>query len=128
MKRIVRHFGSDWFSGSGVLQEVISLSSRRNYLYRETLLLFLSTTCSIIDIHALTASYIPVLERLTYDPIANVRLNVAKSLETIIPVLIATNQSDLIRSPVLPILQQLERDADVDVRDHAERALHVVPT
>lgn len=105
----------------------MELRNRRNYLKRETLLFLMATSCSSVDLTIITSVFLPVLEALGNDSVANVRFNVAKTLESLIPVLVAANQTSVLRSPIVTILQQLERDSDMDVRDYATKALHLIP-
>lgn len=128
--RIVRQFGSEWAVGSGFLARVMALGSHRNYLRRLTLLSALASTCSSLAPTVLKEHYLPLLEKLAADPIANVRFNVAKTLECLVPVLLASSDpvaSSLVQVPIVPILQQLQRDADRDVHDFATRALNLIP-
>ena len=67
---------------------------------------------------------LPTVIELSSDPIPNIRFNVAKSLETMIP-LLKQNQAilELISSMVKPALEKLSMDTDGDVRFFATRAL-----
>ena len=67
---------------------------------------------------------LPTVIELSSDPIPNIRFNVAKSLETMIP-LLKQNQAilELISSMVKPTLEKLSMDTDGDVRFFATRAL-----
>jgi serine/threonine-protein phosphatase 2A regulatory subunit A len=127
IKRIVRQFGSEW-AVKGLLPRLLELGRHRNYLRRNTLLFALSATCSVVSPIVVESMYLPVLQQLSTDPIANVRLNVAKALEAVVPVLAAESAAkELLRAPIIPILQQLQRDADVDVHDFATQALNIIP-
>jgi serine/threonine-protein phosphatase 2A regulatory subunit A len=67
---------------------------------------------------------LPTVISLSEDPIPNIRFNVAKALETLTPSLKQdANTVDLIESTVVPSLQKLTNDKDVDVRFFASRAL-----
>lgn len=130
LKRLIRQFGSDWAVESGLLQRLLELGQHRNYLRRETLLFALASTCSVVSSKVISSFYIPALEVLSTDPIANVRFNVAKTLEAIIPVLLSIDDSNiksLLNAPIIPVLQQLQRDSDVDVHDFATKTLNMVP-
>ena len=69
-------------------------------------------------------SVLPTVIELSSDPIPNIRFNVAKSLETMIPML-KQNQAmlDMVSSMAKPTLEKLSSDPDVDVRFFANRAL-----
>lgn len=130
-KRIMRQFGGDWAVSSGFLGRLLELGSHRNYLRRMTLLSALASTCSSISPAVIRDHYLPLVEKLASDPIANVRFNVAKTLEAFVPVLLASSDGgmaqSLLRTPIVPILQQLQRDSDHDVHNFATRALNLIP-
>lgn len=69
---------------------------------------------------------LPTVIELSNDPIPNIRFNVAKSLETMIPML-KQNQAmqELVPSMAKPTLEKLCTDEDGDVRFFATRALQV---
>lgn len=60
---------------------------------------------------------------LSSDPIPNIRFNVAKGFETIIPLLKKLGTDNL--KDVIGRLTAMKSDADVDVRFFSERALSV---
>jgi serine/threonine-protein phosphatase 2A regulatory subunit A len=61
---------------------------------------------------------------LADDPIPNVRFNVAKSLEVLAPILKKDQTTDsLVAEKVIPVLEKLSQDSDVDVKWFAEKAL-----
>lgn len=128
LKRIIRQFGSEWALSSGIIERLLSIGQHRNYLRRLTLLFALGSICSVVSISMITDTFLPMMESLSADPIANVRFNVAKTFEAMVPVLLAADQSALVDAKILPILQQLERDLDQDVQDFALRALKLVPS
>lgn len=70
-------------------------------------------------------SIVPTITILGKDPIPNIRFNVAKSLETMIPVLRKQNLSPLIDEIVKPLLVKMKDDTDADVRYFALKALLV---
>ena len=126
LKRLIRQFGTV-LANSLIVPAFFSLSKHRNYLRRITFLYALSATCSVVSVDTLRSQYLPILNSLAADPIANVRLNVAKTLQTMVPVLLTSELKDSLAQVIIPILQGLQRDADVDVHDFATRALNMVP-
>ncbi|XP_078288854.1 serine/threonine-protein phosphatase 2A 65 kDa regulatory subunit A beta isoform isoform X3 [Panthera onca] len=69
-----------------------------------------------------TKHMLPVVLKMAGDQVANVRFNVAKSLQKIGPVL----NTDALREEVKPVLQKLGQDEDVDVKYFAQEAISVV--
>lgn len=130
IKRIIQQFGSEWAVSSGFLEGLLEFAQHRNYLRRVTFLIALGNLSPVLDPKALQSHIIPALEKLSSDPIANVRFNVAKTIEETIPILTASEESRLketIGTTIIPMLQQLQRDADADVRDFATRTLNLIP-
>jgi serine/threonine-protein phosphatase 2A regulatory subunit A len=69
-------------------------------------------------------SILPTITELSKDPIPNIRFNVAKSLESLIPLLKKDpNTAELVSSSVKPTLEKLCTDQDGDVKFFATRAL-----
>lgn len=67
---------------------------------------------------------LPTVVALSNDPIPNIRFNVAKSLETLIPLLCKEGGSpDVLTQTVKPVLEKLSQDTDVDVRFFSIRAM-----
>lgn len=64
---------------------------------------------------------LPTILSFTRDPVANLRFNVAKSLERLAPRL----EPAIVAGVVRPALVALAADADADVRFYAARALSV---
>lgn len=71
---------------------------------------------------ALKEQLLPALVTLGKDPIPNIRFNVAKSLETLAPIL-KPKQISTINDQVKPLLSKLKDDKDIDVRFFSEKAL-----
>ncbi|OBS71787.1 hypothetical protein A6R68_13635 [Neotoma lepida] len=69
-----------------------------------------------------TKHMLPTVLRMAGDPVANVRFNVAKSLQKIGPIL----DNSTLQSEVKPILEKLTQDQDVDVKYFAQEALTVL--
>lgn len=90
----------------------------------------------VVDIDIIEASVLPMMDRLVADPIPNIRFNVAKSYAVIIDTLkklpekgtIAEQEASgkehspsskgqqLITNSIMPNLEKLQNDTDVDVR------------
>lgn len=64
---------------------------------------------------------LPVVIGLADDSVANVRFNVAKTLQKIAPAL----DESTIKSQIKPVLDKLNGDADADVKYFAQEALTV---
>lgn len=131
LHRVIRQFGPDW-ADAALLPRLLPLAKHRNYLRRMTLLRALGASGAVVSLAALRTHFLPVLEQLAADPIANVRFSVARALQALIPVLAASSTGnaeirEVLSKTVIPLLQQLQRDNDADVHDYATDALNLVP-
>jgi len=121
LKKLVEKFGSDWAQQT-VIPKVIQMSRDQNYLHRMTCLFcinqLLAADCGqeMIGKHLL-----PCVLGMAGDAVANVRFNVAKTLQKLGPVLDQTS----IQQQVKPCLEKLRQDADMDVQYFAQEALEV---
>ena len=70
---------------------------------------------------AIVEKMVPVTLSLVNDPIPNIRFNVAKTLERMIPRLKAQHRA-VLDTQIKPALENLAADSDHDVRFFASRA------
>lgn len=67
---------------------------------------------------------LPTVTNLVSDPIPNIRFNVAKSIEALIPVLMQNpDTAPLVDQQLKPALIKLSEDSDNDVRFFSQKAL-----
>jgi serine/threonine-protein phosphatase 2A regulatory subunit A len=77
-----------------------------------------------LNVQVLRDDILETVLRLAGDPIPNIRFNVAKTLDVIAAVMVASPEGmEVTKSSLLPILQQLQADNDADVRYFSGRAL-----
>lgn len=94
-----------------LIPKVTALAASPNYMRRVTLLHVIKMMLDVVDQRTASAELLPVLVRLSADPIANVRLNVA------IAIRVGLAAKRLMPQEVETISAKLRADADVDVRD-----------
>lgn len=124
---LIKAFGTQWALDSGLIDKLLQLATHNNYLRREICLFLLSDLLTEVSIDYVTVGFLmPVLEGLRNDPVANVKICLAKTIQNLVPVLIA-DRPDIIKDSCLPVLQQLAIDSDVDVQFFALQALGLVP-
>ncbi|KMU89863.1 phosphatase PP2A regulatory subunit A [Coccidioides immitis H538.4] len=131
----------DWANDS-IIPKVVAMGQHPNYLYRMTTCFAISTLAPVITLKMIEGSILPILDRLSKDDIPNIRFNVAKSYAVLIDILqrlpedgtiSELEKSDQAKSPsprnqsiiqhqILPHLEQLKQDEDVDVRYFATTA------
>jgi serine/threonine-protein phosphatase 2A regulatory subunit A len=105
---------------------------------------FTQTLAPVLTLSIIEASILPIMERLVADAIPNIRFNVAKTYAVLIGVLrklpetgsIEGNERDgvplngsargarIIDERIMPNLEKLQQDDDVDVRYFATTAAH----
>ncbi|KAJ9312106.1 hypothetical protein DTO271D3_7677 [Paecilomyces variotii] len=141
LKKLTEVFGVEWASQS-IIPKVMAMGQHPNYLYRMTTCFAISTLAPAVSVDIIESSILPILERLTTDDIPNIRFNVAKSYAVLIYTLrrlpaegslIDLEKSgetktpspkgqELIQQRILPNLEKLQEDDDVDVRYFATTA------
>lgn len=85
------------------------------------------TMASVVTPELLKEHLLPTITKLGSDPIPNIRFNVAKSLEGVVPVIKKNPETAaLIDSVVKPTLTKLSEDGDGDVRYFASKALNSI--
>jgi len=84
-----------------------------------TTLFCIQALAEVVGAEVLSESMLPLLLRLSKDPVPNIRFNVAKVLRVVVPLI----GKELADSRVRPILKDLAEDEDVDVKYFANIAL-----
>ncbi|EKG17101.1 HEAT domain-containing protein [Macrophomina phaseolina MS6] len=141
LKKLTEVFGVDW-ANEAIVPKVMAMGAHPNYLYRMTTCFAISTLAPALSLSVIEASILPMMEKLVDDRIPNIRFNVAKSYEVLINVLKRLPETgtivelekagsspagsqrglDLIQNSILPNLEKLQQDDDVDVRYFATTA------
>lgn len=141
LKRLTEVFGVDWAS-EAIIPKVMAMGAHPNYLYRMTTCFAISTLASVVTMDVIAKSILPMLEQLTGDNIPNIRFNIAKTYSIIISVLrrlpdqgtiytlekagapftASPRGQQLIDERIMPNLEKLQKDDDVDVRFFASTA------
>ncbi|GAB7358108.1 hypothetical protein MBLNU230_g0268t1 [Neophaeotheca triangularis] len=143
LKKLTEVFGVEWASGN-IVPKVAAMAEHPNYLYRMTTCFAVSTLAPALSLPVLSASVLPILKQLVADPIPNIRFNVAKSYAVLVDIfkrlpdetstLLSLEKegrndttgtqkgSQCVTEEVLPQLEKLMQDDDVDVRFFASSA------
>lgn len=117
-KKLVDQFGSQWAENT-IIPSVLVMARDKNYLHRMTCLFCINVLAEACGVEMTTRLLLPTVLLLANDGVANVRFNVAKTLQKISPYLEAT----AIETQVKPALEQLNADQDVDVKHFASEAI-----
>jgi serine/threonine-protein phosphatase 2A regulatory subunit A len=118
LKKLVEKFGSDWATNT-VIPKVLQMSRDQNYLHRMTCLFSINVLANACGPEITTKLMLPTVITLGADSVANVRFNVAKTLQKIGPIL----DQNTLQTQVKPCLDKLQKDSDVDVRYFAKEAV-----
>ncbi|CAF0852576.1 unnamed protein product [Rotaria sordida] len=121
LKKLVEKFGRDW-AQSTVIPKVIQLARDQNYLYRMTCLFAVNALAESCGQDITQRMMLPTVVTLASDPVANVRFNVAKTLQRIYPAL----DQNALALHVKPCLEKLCQDSDHDVQHFASEALETL--
>ncbi|KAH8258979.1 hypothetical protein KR038_000981 [Drosophila bunnanda] len=139
MKKLVEQFGAPW-AEQAIIPMILVMSRNKNYLHSEfdngtryfqlnfnlypsslgmTCLFCLNVLAEVCGTDITTKLLLPTVLLLAADPVANVRFNVAKTLQKISPFL----EASVIDAQVKPTLDKLNADTDVDVKHFAAQAI-----
>ncbi|KIH93109.1 protein phosphatase 2 (formerly 2A), regulatory subunit A [Sporothrix brasiliensis 5110] len=146
LKKLTEVFGVDWAS-EAIIPKVMAMGNHPNYLYRMTTCFAITTLASVVSLEVIGKHILPMMDKLVVDDIPNIRFNVAKTYGVLIDVLKrlpdqgtlhspenadkagsgappapSAKGAELIQSRVLPSLEKLQKDEDVDVRYFATTA------
>ncbi|GAB5577064.1 serine/threonine-protein phosphatase 2A 65 kDa regulatory subunit A beta isoform isoform X4 [Prionailurus iriomotensis] len=121
LMKLVQKFGTEWAQNT-IVPRVLVMANDPNYLHRMTTLFCINALSEACGQEITTKHMLPVVLKMAGDQVANVRFNVAKSLQKIGPVL----NTDALREEVRPVLQKLGQDEDVDVKYFAQEAISVL--
>ncbi|KAF2463264.1 ARM repeat-containing protein [Lindgomyces ingoldianus] len=141
LKKLTEVFGVEW-ANDAIVPKVMAMGQHPNYLYRMTTCFAVSTLAPALSLDVIETSILPMMDKLVNDDIPNIRFNVAKSYSILIDTLkqlpeqgtvLALQKTgnpgtgcqkgqDLITKSILPNLEKLQQDDDVDVRYFATTA------
>ncbi|EJD47700.1 Ser/Thr protein phosphatase 2A regulatory subunit A [Auricularia subglabra TFB-10046 SS5] len=123
LKKLALVFGDEWAKAQ-IVPKLVAMGSHPNYLFRITAVLAIPVIVPILNSESNQELMTKVLFPLMADPIPNIRFNVAKSLEVMAQQVATTDEGrELGRSTIIPAVERLKNDADMDVRYFANRAL-----
>uniref|UniRef100_A0A674NNF5 Protein phosphatase 2, regulatory subunit A, beta b n=1 Tax=Takifugu rubripes TaxID=31033 RepID=A0A674NNF5_TAKRU len=121
LMKLVKKFGHEWAQNT-IVPKVLGMANDPNYLHRMTTLFCINALSEACGQEITTKQMLPVVLKMANDQVANVRFNVAKSLQKIGPVL----ESLALQTEVKPVLEKLTTDTDMDVKYFAQEALNVL--
>ncbi|KAK2099453.1 hypothetical protein P7K49_020801 [Saguinus oedipus] len=120
LMKLVQKFGTEWAQNT-IVPKVLIMANDPNYLHRMTTLFCINALSEACGQEVTTKQMLPTVLKMAGDQVANVRFNVAKSLQKIGPIL----DTSALQGEVKPVLQKLGQDEDMDVKYFAQEAISV---
>ncbi len=80
VKHLTEIFGPQW-AVTHVIPKLLSLHVDKNYLHRLTPLFGIATLASVLPPDVVRRMFLPVIVTLQQDPVPNIRMNVAKTIQ-----------------------------------------------
>jgi len=118
LRRLCEVLGEEW-SEANVVPQLQALLSHRNYLCRISVLLCAAALSNVVTAAFLERHLVPIVQRMSSDPIPNVRFNSAKAIKAIQE---SPAGQGAARVLLVPCLQRLRGDEDRDVQFFARGA------
>ncbi|KAF9103423.1 hypothetical protein BGX29_003383 [Mortierella sp. GBA35] len=123
LRKLTEVFGVDWAKQT-ISPKVLAMGTHPNYLYRMTTIFAITAMAPAVTPEVIRDYILPTVTNLVSDPIPNIRFNVAKSIEALIPVLMQNpDTAPLVDQQLKPALVKLSEDSDNDVRFFSQKAL-----
>ncbi|XP_072125734.1 serine/threonine-protein phosphatase 2A 65 kDa regulatory subunit A beta isoform-like [Mobula birostris] len=120
LTKLVEKFGKDW-AESTIMPKVLAMASDPNYHHRMTTQFCINVLSEACGQEITAKHMLPTVLQMAGDQVANIRFNVAKTLQKIGPVLDAST----LQNEFKPILEKLGQDQDMDVKYFAQEAMTV---
>jgi len=98
---------------------VLEKINNPHYLYRMTILQAISLLAPVMGAEITCQKLLPVVINSSKDRVPNIKFNVAKVLQSLIPIL----DQSVVEKTLRQCLVELSEDPDVDVRYYANQAL-----
>ncbi|PAN30204.1 hypothetical protein PAHAL_3G000200 [Panicum hallii] len=102
-----------------IIPQVLEKINNPHYLYRMTILQAISLLAPVMGAEITCQKLLPVVINSSKDRVPNIKFNVAKVLQSLVPIL----DQSVVEKTVKPCLVELSEDPDVDVRYYANQAL-----
>ncbi|XP_072125790.1 uncharacterized protein [Mobula birostris] len=118
LTKLVEKFGKDW-AESTIMPKVLAMASDPNYHHRMTTQFCINVLSEACGQEITAKHMLPTVLQMAGDQVANIRFNVAKTLQKIGPVLDAST----LQNKFKPMLEKLGQDQDMDVKYFAQEAM-----
>ncbi|KDO70022.1 hypothetical protein CISIN_1g0068981mg, partial [Citrus sinensis] len=100
----------------------LEMINNPHYLYRMTILRAISLLAPVMGSEITCSRLLPVVINASKDRVPNIKFNVAKVLQSLIPIV----DQSMVEKTIRPCLVELTEDPDVDVRFFATQAIQSI--
>ncbi|KAF3515131.1 hypothetical protein F2Q69_00007997 [Brassica cretica] len=121
LKRLAEEFGSEW-AMQHIVPQVLDMVNNPHYLHRMMALRAISLMAPVMGSEITCSKFLPVVVEAAKDRVPNIKFNVAKLLQSLIPIV----DQSVVDKTIRQCLVDLSEDPDVDVRYFANQALHSI--
>uniref|UniRef100_A0A0D3B1K8 Condensin complex subunit 1 C-terminal domain-containing protein n=1 Tax=Brassica oleracea var. oleracea TaxID=109376 RepID=A0A0D3B1K8_BRAOL len=121
LKRFTEEFGPEWAMQHLVPQckEVLDIVTNPHYLHRMMVLRAISLMAPVMGSEITCSKFLLVVAEASKDKVPNVKFNVAKLLQSLIPIV----DQSVVEKTIRQCLVDLSEDPDVDFRYFANQAI-----
>lgn len=119
--RLGEELGQRW-SEVNIIPQLQTLAEHKNYLYRITAILSMRALAEVSGRDFIDKHLVPMVVKLTSDPVPNVRFNAAKTI-LVINQVVGNNTPASFDGQLQPCLYRLLQDEDPDVKFFAQKAV-----
>ncbi|KAH0916071.1 hypothetical protein HID58_030517, partial [Brassica napus] len=121
LKRLAEEFGSEW-AMQHIVPQVLDMVNNPHYLHRMMALRAISLMAPVMGSEITCSKFLPVVVEAAKDRVPNIKFNVAKLLQSLIPIV----DQSVVDKTIRQCLVDLSEDPDVDVRYFANQALRSI--
>ncbi|WZZ45601.1 hypothetical protein YC2023_041860 [Brassica napus] len=121
LKRLAEEFGSEW-AMQHIVSQVLDMVNNPHYLHRMMALRAISLMAPVMGSEITCSKFLPVVVEAAKDRVPNIKFNVAKLLQSLIPIV----DQSVVDKTIRQCLVDLSEDPDVDVRYFANQALRSI--
>ncbi|KAL0751136.1 hypothetical protein Bca101_033139 [Brassica carinata] len=121
LKRFAEEFGPEW-AMQHLVPEVLDMVTNPHYLHMMMVLRAISLMAPVMGSEITCSNFLPVVAEASKDRVPNVKLNVAKLMQSLISIV----DHSVVEKTIRQRLVDLNEDPDVDVRYFANQVLRSI--
>lgn len=126
LSQLSKQFGEEW-TKEHIIPRLDRMHQHTNYLQRMTSLYGLQVLFASLSSGTVEESVLPLVLSMASDPVPNVRLTVARTLQEMLQAHGREMKLGSVTGAITPALVSLCQDSDRDVRFYANKVTHISP-